>query len=262
VGGPAVTAGVERGYEHGGFRVAVSDGGDGRGRLEVRRSLPIARCHPERQLYSAGKCEPCYRGIPTAATVDEDVARELAGDPSGEPAGERPRRRPRRSTPTTQELRVMALIRDGATNKEAAAGLEVSEQTIKNHMTTIMRKLGAKDRTHAIVIAVRLGFLEIEDGDGGGRLPLRAIANELNLLRAEIETVIADVQRTLASDPAPLVAQIIALAEEIPAEEPAAPAPGPCETAGCSNSLPPYTGRGRPRTRCLECRPARAKEAA
>ncbi len=52
-------------------------------------------------------------------------------------------------------------------NKEIAGELHVSDQTVKNHMTHILDKLYANDRTHAVVLAYRLGLLDL-DLDGGG----------------------------------------------------------------------------------------------
>ena len=44
----------------------------------------------------------------------------------------------------------MMLLRDGLTNKEIASELNISEQTVKNHVHNIMRKLGARDRLAAV----------------------------------------------------------------------------------------------------------------
>ena len=50
---------------------------------------------------------------------------------------------------------------EGNSNKLIAGRLGISERTVKNHLTGIMNKLRASDRTHAVVSAVRLGWLAI-----------------------------------------------------------------------------------------------------
>jgi DNA-binding NarL/FixJ family response regulator len=62
---------------------------------------------------------------------------------------------------TPGEIRVLRLIAAGHANKEIAAKLSTSEGTIKAHIRNIMSKLGAKDRTHAAMIAVKRGFIDL-----------------------------------------------------------------------------------------------------
>ena len=62
---------------------------------------------------------------------------------------------------TERELQVLALVAEGYSNKLIAIRLGISERTVKNHLTYIMTKLRASDRTHAVVTAVRLGWLAI-----------------------------------------------------------------------------------------------------
>jgi DNA-binding NarL/FixJ family response regulator len=61
---------------------------------------------------------------------------------------------------TPGELRVLRLIAEGDANKEIAAKLSVSEGTIKGQIRNIMSKLGAKDRTHAAMLALKRGFID------------------------------------------------------------------------------------------------------
>lgn len=62
---------------------------------------------------------------------------------------------------TSREQQVLALVAEGYSNKLVANQLGIRERTVKNHLTGIMTKLRASDRTHAVVTAVRLGWLAI-----------------------------------------------------------------------------------------------------
>lgn len=62
---------------------------------------------------------------------------------------------------TPRELGVLRLIQDGFKNKEIADQLSISENTVNFHVKNLMDKLGARDRTHAVTIAVRRGLLQI-----------------------------------------------------------------------------------------------------
>jgi DNA-binding NarL/FixJ family response regulator len=59
-----------------------------------------------------------------------------------------------------REVEVLRRVAVGISNKVIAVELSVSEATIKAHMKNILAKLGANDRTHAVTIAVKRGFLE------------------------------------------------------------------------------------------------------
>jgi DNA-binding NarL/FixJ family response regulator len=62
---------------------------------------------------------------------------------------------------TPAEVRVLRLIAEGNANKEIAAQLSVSEETVKSQVRNILSKLGAKDRTHAAMIGLKRGIIEI-----------------------------------------------------------------------------------------------------
>ena len=62
---------------------------------------------------------------------------------------------------TEREIQVLREVAAGNANKMVAQLLHVSEETIKAHMKSILSKLGANDRTHAVTIAVRRGIIEI-----------------------------------------------------------------------------------------------------
>lgn len=62
---------------------------------------------------------------------------------------------------TSREKEVLRCISQGYTNKKIAYEFDISEQTIKNHVTSILRKLNANARTHAVVVAVKQGLISI-----------------------------------------------------------------------------------------------------
>jgi DNA-binding NarL/FixJ family response regulator len=61
---------------------------------------------------------------------------------------------------TPAEVRVLRLIAEGNANKEIAAQLSVSEETVKGQVRNILSKLGANDRTHAAMIGLKRGIFE------------------------------------------------------------------------------------------------------
>jgi DNA-binding NarL/FixJ family response regulator len=62
---------------------------------------------------------------------------------------------------TPAEIRVLRLIAGGNGNKEIAAQLSVSEETVKSQVRNILSKLGANDRTHAAMIGLKRGIIEL-----------------------------------------------------------------------------------------------------
>jgi DNA-binding NarL/FixJ family response regulator len=62
---------------------------------------------------------------------------------------------------TERELSVLRGVSKGCSNKIIGAELGISEHTIKNHVQSILAKLGANDRTHAVTIALQRGFIEM-----------------------------------------------------------------------------------------------------
>jgi DNA-binding NarL/FixJ family response regulator len=62
---------------------------------------------------------------------------------------------------TTRELDVLRGVANGASNKIIASDLNISEYTVKNHLKSILSKLNASDRTHAVMIALKRGFLDM-----------------------------------------------------------------------------------------------------
>ena len=64
-----------------------------------------------------------------------------------------------------REIEVLELVASGNTNKEIAARLDISNQTVKNHISSILRKLAVNDRTQAVVFALQRGWIKIMTGD-------------------------------------------------------------------------------------------------
>jgi len=60
-----------------------------------------------------------------------------------------------------RELEVLKLMAKGAANKEIAAGLCISESTVKTHIQTIFQKLGVGDRTEAVTEAIKKGIIRL-----------------------------------------------------------------------------------------------------
>ncbi len=60
-----------------------------------------------------------------------------------------------------RETEILRQVAEGSRNKEIAANLALSEETIKSHMKNILGKLGAADRTQAVSIAVRRGIMQL-----------------------------------------------------------------------------------------------------
>ncbi|HBG08438.1 MAG: response regulator [Limnochordia bacterium] len=63
---------------------------------------------------------------------------------------------------TARELEILQYIVEGMSNKEIAAALYISEKTVKNHITSLLRKLDVEDRTQAAVFAVSQGLFPQE----------------------------------------------------------------------------------------------------
>jgi len=63
---------------------------------------------------------------------------------------------------TKRETEILEYISRGFLNKQIASSLEISEQTIKNHVTSILRKLNANARTEAVVIAIKRGIISLD----------------------------------------------------------------------------------------------------
>ena len=64
---------------------------------------------------------------------------------------------------TNRETQILNYIAEGNTNKQIAHSLGISEQTIKSHVSAILRKLNANDRAHAVALAMRKSWISSEE---------------------------------------------------------------------------------------------------
>jgi len=64
---------------------------------------------------------------------------------------------------TSREMEVLQCVAHGMSNKEISRELKISEQTVKNHMSAVLRKLNVADRTQAAMYAVRHGWVRLQD---------------------------------------------------------------------------------------------------
>src|ERR671929_193270 len=97
------------------------------------------------------------KGIRALIGAESDI--ELVAEAStGREAVEEFRRR----RPDVTLMDLLRLIAAGNANKEVAAQLDLAEDTIKRHVTNILSKLGANDRTHAVTIGLKRGIIELQ----------------------------------------------------------------------------------------------------
>jgi DNA-binding NarL/FixJ family response regulator len=92
--------------------------------------------HAIRAVHAGQKCIP--------AEIAADLADHAADDALSE-----------------REIAVLRLIATGNANKEIADQLSIGEATVKSHVTNILSKLGANDRTHAVTIGLTRGIIEL-----------------------------------------------------------------------------------------------------
>ena len=66
---------------------------------------------------------------------------------------------------SSREVEILDYIARGNSNKEIAKSLKISDQTVKNHITSILKKLSVSDRTAAVVHALRHGWIKMEENN-------------------------------------------------------------------------------------------------
>src|SRR5439155_19803321 len=102
--------------------------------------------------------------------------RSRGGDPS---VGRRPR-----MPLSRREYQVLQLVAEGLENAAIAKVLYLSVETVRTHVKSILRKLSARDRTHAVTIAFRAGILIAQPEDSPERKPGQPVPPGLAEYRA------------------------------------------------------------------------------
>lgn len=95
-----------------------------------------------------------YRAIERVFAGKQSVSSRMAGVM---------RERNSRDQLSDRELEIVRGLTTGDTNKEIAKSLHISEYTVRNHVNNILGKLHARDRTEAVVVAIRKGLVPISD---------------------------------------------------------------------------------------------------
>jgi DNA-binding NarL/FixJ family response regulator len=104
-----------------------------------------------------GKILPCQNDTVTPNPDQEGLIKPPPGWTSSEPT------RPLGSLLTAREIQVLQAIVNGACNAEIAESLNITPETVKTHVKNILHKLKARDRTQAVVIALRASLVSLPD---------------------------------------------------------------------------------------------------
>ena len=102
--------------------------------------------------------EDIFRGVRAAARGESPLAPKAASAVLEARATVKPT-----ETLTSREREVLILVASGLANKQIARRLDISEKTVKSHLTKIFDRIGATDRTQAALWAERRGFLRPEE---------------------------------------------------------------------------------------------------
>lgn len=135
--------------------------------LRSTPSVPLQRSEPEdtegADQDAAGDDVPAAQAPQPAPGAPQQVPTVAAATPAATPAAAQPASTAlgigRRLTLTERELQVLRGMADGKSNAEIGRDLFVSEDTVKTHARRLFRKLGARDRAHAVAAAFRAGLV-------------------------------------------------------------------------------------------------------
>jgi DNA-binding NarL/FixJ family response regulator len=108
------------------------------------------------RVLPGGRVAPVAAGNPASRMVPAGAPGSAVPQQRGDVVGEAPRRRVEL---TERELQVLRGMADGKSNAEIGRELFVSEDTVKTHARRLFRKLGARDRAHAVAAAFRAGLV-------------------------------------------------------------------------------------------------------
>jgi two-component system, NarL family, response regulator YdfI len=120
-------------------------------RAGVRAILP--RDVPAEEIFAA--IRSAHAGL---VLMDAAVTQDLAGHLHVEPPDSASEAF---DELTTREIEVLRMLADGLGNKQIAAGLGISNHTVKFHISSILDKLGASSRTEAVTLGIRMGLILI-----------------------------------------------------------------------------------------------------
>jgi two-component system NarL family response regulator len=143
--GTEAAAAIRKEFAHARIIAVTSYGGD----EDIRRALAagvqvyLTKDAPHKDLLKAIRA--AYNG---ESYVMETLASVIAAGKS-------------HPSLTSRELEVLALVVRGFVNKQIAGELKVSDNTVKNHVKTILYKLGVQDRTQAATEAIRRGLIHL-----------------------------------------------------------------------------------------------------
>ncbi|NUT45152.1 MAG: response regulator transcription factor [Thermoactinospora sp.] len=115
--------------------------------------LPAIEAGATGYLLKDAPTEELLRAVRAAAVGEPVLSPSVAGRLMGQV------RRPAKAALTDRELQVLALVADGASNRQAAAKLFISEASIKTHLLHIYDKFGVRDRAAAVSEGYRRGLL-------------------------------------------------------------------------------------------------------
>jgi DNA-binding NarL/FixJ family response regulator len=104
----------------------------------------ILKSTPSARILQAVRAVACGRSI-----IDAEVAQDIARFRGAESL-------------TAREISVLVLVKQGSHNTQIGHALGISKETVKSRIKTILAKLRARDRTQAVTIAMRRGFLEAD----------------------------------------------------------------------------------------------------
>ena len=124
--------------------ILTTYGGDVRAQRALRagaRAYMMKHCPPQEMLDTI---RAVHKG---QKRVQPEVAMQLAAHATDQPLTER-------------ELQVLHLLVDGNSNREVAVALGIHEETAKGHVKNVLAKMGARDRTQAVMMALKRGFIE------------------------------------------------------------------------------------------------------
>lgn len=131
------------------------------GALQVGAAAFLAKDSDPREMLAVVEAVAAGEDrLPHQILEKPELARRVLGELQRYVAGEAAFDNPETAL-TVRELQVLDCVAQGMSNKEIAEALFITEQTVKNHMTSILRKLGAQDRVDAILAAVRHGWVAI-----------------------------------------------------------------------------------------------------